>query len=146
MVSGSCLCGAVAFEARDVVGPFELCHCRRCRKVSGSAYAALVGVRREGYRITRGNDLVMSFELPVEEAPPGYGVFFCSVCGSPLPEPHPTGDWLEIPAGLFDTPLPVEPDKHIFVEFAANWHTIDDTLPRLTKAELIRHRSGGSAG
>jgi len=48
MIKGECLCGAVQFEVASVVGPFELCHCNRCRKSSGSAYAAIVGVAVEG--------------------------------------------------------------------------------------------------
>jgi len=40
MIPGSCLCGGVRFAIAKAVGPFELCHCRRCRKSSGSAWAA----------------------------------------------------------------------------------------------------------
>jgi hypothetical protein len=32
MIRGSCLCGGVTFEIERAVGPFELCHCSRCRK------------------------------------------------------------------------------------------------------------------
>jgi hypothetical protein len=39
MMRGSCLCGGVRFEVDRAVGPFELCHCSRCRKASGSALA-----------------------------------------------------------------------------------------------------------
>jgi hypothetical protein len=44
MFHGSCLCGGVRFEIERFVGPFELCHCTRCRKVSGSAYLTWLGV------------------------------------------------------------------------------------------------------
>ncbi len=40
MIRGSCLCGGVRFEIARAAGPFELCHCSKCRKVSGSAYRA----------------------------------------------------------------------------------------------------------
>ena len=47
MIKGSCLCGGVKFEIRGSKGPFELCHCNRCRKATGSAFAAgLRGARR----------------------------------------------------------------------------------------------------
>lgn len=36
MIRGSCLCGGVRFEITRFIGPFELCHCSRCRKASGS--------------------------------------------------------------------------------------------------------------
>ena len=52
MIQGSCLCGGVKFEITRAVGPFELCHCSRCRKASGSAFAAGLGVLREDFRTT----------------------------------------------------------------------------------------------
>jgi hypothetical protein len=45
MMQGGCLCGAVRFEFDHAAGTFELCHCNRCRKATGSAYAAEIGVR-----------------------------------------------------------------------------------------------------
>ena len=71
MPGGSCLCGMVRFEVTAVVGPFELCHCPRCRKSTGSAFAAMVGVKVEGFRITQGSETIRSIELPVVERPPG---------------------------------------------------------------------------
>ena len=54
MLRGSCLCGGVRFEIERAVGPFELCHCTRCRKVSGSAYLTWLAVRREDFRFLEG--------------------------------------------------------------------------------------------
>ena len=96
----------------------------------------MVGVKADGFRVIAGLDLVRSFELPLLEEPPAYTVWFCSRCGSPLPNPEPESDWLEIPAGLFDSDLPMCPDKHIYVEYAASWDTITDDLPRFTKSQL----------
>jgi hypothetical protein len=44
VIRGSGLCGGVRFEIAKAVGPFELCHCNRCRKASGSAFTAFLGV------------------------------------------------------------------------------------------------------
>ena len=71
MIKGECLCGAVQFEAASVVGPFELCHCFRCRKSSGSAYAAIIGIGVDGFRVISGANLIRSFELPPVERAPG---------------------------------------------------------------------------
>jgi hypothetical protein len=57
MIKGSCLCGGVKFEIRVSKGPFELCHCNRCRKVTGSAFAAGFRVRGEDLRIVQGQEL-----------------------------------------------------------------------------------------
>lgn len=115
-MKGSCLCGGIAFKVKRVVGPFELCHCSRCRKVSGSAYVAAVGASTTGYRVIRGAELVRTFAVPLAEKPPPYTVFFCSQCGSPVPDPRPEGDCVEIPAGLLDDEPGIYSDKHIYVD------------------------------
>ena len=142
MVGGSCLCGGVRFEIDEAVGPFELCHCPRCRKVSGSAFIAGLGVRVRDFRLLAGDELIRTYEAPVREHPPPYRTAFCSRCGSPVPSPPPGATWFEIPAGLFDE-LDSRPDRHIFVECKSDWFAIADSLPQLTKPELskLRNRS-----
>jgi hypothetical protein len=78
MIKGSCLCGGVQFELVRAIGPFELCHCNRCRKVSGSAFMAGIGVRREDFRFVRGQEIVRSYDAPILDAPPAYRSTFCS--------------------------------------------------------------------
>lgn len=136
MLTGSCLCGGVRFEIARAVGPFELCHCRRCRKASGSAFAAMVGVRTRDFRLIEGAELVGTYDAPILEKPPPYRVFFCRRCGSPVPNPDPAAEWFEVPAGLLDGDPGVRPDKHIFVDLKAPWHEIADSLPRLDAAAL----------
>jgi hypothetical protein len=141
MVQGSCLCGGIKFEIQKTLGPFELCHCNRCRKTTGSAFYAGVYVNREDFRLTQGQDLIKSFEAPILKSPPPYRACFCSQCGSPVPNLRREGKQLEIPAGLLDDDPEIRPDKHIFVEAKAQWFEITDDLPQLDKAELTRYRS-----
>lgn len=137
---GGCLCGAVSYYAGPVTGPFELCHCTRCRRVTGSAFAA--GVVVGEVRFTAGADQVRVVELPVRESPPPYRHTFCGRCGSPVPDPN-TSAGQEIAAGGLEQ-LPVTPDRHIFTEHTASWAWTDDGLPRLTGAEIhaLRARDG----
>lgn len=141
MIEGSCLCGGVRFVIERAVGPFELCHCRRCRKVSGSAFMAGLGVRREDLRFISGRDLIKTYEAPILDAPPPYRVCFCATCGSVVPDPTATSEWIEIAAGLLDGDPHLKPDKHIFVELKADWFDISDELPQLDKKALIQHRT-----
>ena len=136
MYIGSCLCKAIEFEVDEIVGPFELCHCSRCRKTSGSSFAAMVGVNPTGYKITKGNEHVKTIELDVFEKEPGYHHSFCEKCGSPVTLPNPDADCLEVSAGTFDSELPISPDKHIFVELTPNWDKVKDELPTYTKDQL----------
>ena len=146
MIRGGCLCGGVRFEIARAVGPFELCHCTRCRRASGSAFAAMVGVLAKDYRLLQGADLIASWDAPILEHPPAYRVFFCSRCGSPVPDPSPESSWFEIPAGALDDDPGVRPDKHIFVELRSAWFEIADPLPQVTKAELIELRRKSRTG
>lgn len=141
MIRGSCLCGGFRFEVLRVVGPFEICHCNRCRKRSGSNALAMVGINAEDYRVISGAEQCVSYFAPVMTEPPAYASYFCSVCGSPLPPPQPSG-WFEIPAGLLDDDPGVCPDRRIYTELAAPWDKLQDSLPEYTKEDLERVRSG----
>jgi hypothetical protein len=141
MIDGSCLCGGVRFEIARAVGPFEFCHCSRCRKASGSAFAAMVGVRARDFRLVQGRDLVASYEAPLRNAPPPYRAVFCRRCGSPVPDPDSAADWFEVPAGVLDADPAVRPDTHIFVEHKAPWYEIADSLPQLDEAGVRARRA-----
>jgi hypothetical protein len=136
MITGSCLCGGVRFEIAEAVGPFELCHCSRCRKASGSAFTAMLGVRTRDFRFVQGRDLMATYQAPLLEVPPPYRTSFCRRCGSPTPNPEPGAEWFEIPAGLLESDPGLRPDKHIFVELNAPWHEISDSLPQFDKTRL----------
>jgi len=143
MIRGGCLCGGVRFELARAVGPFELCHCPRCRKASGSAFVAGLGVLARDFRLISGAEWVRRYEAPIREAPPPYRTAFCGRCGSPVPDPPPGAAWFELPAGLLDDDPGVRPERHIFVECRSAWFEIADALPRLTRVELgaLRARS-----
>ena len=144
-LEGGCLCGAVRFEIRRVLGPFELCHCPRCRKVSGSAFFAGLRVAAEGFRISRGASEIRDYEAPLLERPPAYRTSFCRICGSSVPHPRPGETSFEVPAGTLDTDPGVPVDRHIFVEHAVPWLVPGDDRPRLTKAEVAALRRGEEA-
>ena len=136
MIRGSCLCGAVRFEISRTTGPFEFCHCSRCRKASGAAFAAGLRVRGEDFRLVQGQELIKTFEAPIIEAPPPYTNSFCSRCGSPVPVASDDASWLEVPAGTLDDDPKIRPDKHIYVDFKSSWYSIADLLPQMTKSQI----------
>ena len=140
MISGGCLCGAVRFEVARFVGPFELCHCSRCRKASGSAFAAMIGVKTDDFSWVSGRDEIQRYEAPVEKRPPGFRTAFCRRCGSPMPGFESTDDWFEVAAGILDDDPGLRPDRHIFIECGSAWYEILDDLPRLTESDVVRMR------
>jgi hypothetical protein len=140
MIKGSCLCGGVRFEIDKAAGPFELCHCSRCRKVSASAFLPAIGVLARDFRMLSGAGLIATYEAPILREPPAYRSSFCSRCGSQVPNPPPGAEWLEVPAGLLDDDPKLRPDKHIFVEYNTPWHEIADRIPQFDVPALRAHR------
>ncbi len=145
MIQGGCLCGGVRFEIAKAIGPFELCHCNRCRKTSGTAFFAGLGVDPHDFRLLQGRELIERYEAPILERPPAYTSTFCKRCGSSVPNPDPAPDstFFEVPAGSLDDDPGLTPDRHIFVELVAPWFEISDALPQLTKAQLRELRRAG---
>ncbi len=60
MLTGSCLCGSVAYEVDAPAGPIVHCHCETCH---GSAFSSVSPVPRDRFRWTKGEDLLASFEF-----------------------------------------------------------------------------------
>lgn len=142
MIPGSCLCGGVRFEIARALGPFELCHCNRCRKRSGAAALPMVRVMRSDFTLLAGRELIESYDAPLLYRPPAFRSSFCRRCGSPVPAVDLEGDSLEVPAGLLDADPGIRPDKHILVELVPPWDEIGDALPQYDVRGLIRERHG----
>jgi hypothetical protein len=125
MTNGSCLCGAVCFEIEGSTTDIGMCHCSKCRKVSGVASNANLMVPKDGLRFVRGEEHVTKFELP-----DGWGVCRCATCGSPVPMLHPGGGAYWVQAGLLDGDPGVRITGHIFVGSKAPWYEIPGDLPQ----------------
>jgi hypothetical protein len=127
-LKGSCLCGAVRYVVTGTPTGFDLDHCSRCRKSSGSAFKAELIFEAAELEWISGGSLAKSYEAPVRKEPPGYRRTFCTVCGGPVP----TVDrgMINVPAGTLDDDPGLRPQRHIFVDFKAAWFDITDRLPR----------------
>lgn len=121
--SGSCLCGAVRFEVRGTFDAFYLCHCSRCRKDTGSAYAANLFASDAGLTWTAGQDAVRRFTLPGTR----HAKAFCSTCGSALPVAG--AGFVAVPAGSLDGDAPLMPQAHLFTASRAGWDEGLEQLP-----------------
>ena len=123
-ITGSCLCGAVAYE---VTAPFQFlgnCHCSRRRKSNGAAFVTW-GILNPGtFKWTSGESLVRSYE-----SSPGNARCFCVKCGSALASAH-AGVIGEVVIGTVDGDPGDTPREHIFVGSKACWYQITDGLPQ----------------
>ncbi|MGH7898890.1 MAG: GFA family protein [Candidatus Binatia bacterium] len=129
VLSGSCLCGAVTYEVRPPFLRFAHCHCRRCRKATGSGHASNLYVAPTSFRWTSGAEAAVRFDLPAARS---FATTFCKSCGSPLPHHTRSGREVVVPAGSLDGVPDIAPQARIFWESRAGW-TCGDRLPRFAE-------------
>jgi hypothetical protein len=118
---GQCLCGGVTFEFDGPISSIELCHCSRCRRATGSVFAAEFYVHPAGFRWVRGENLISFYDAPILRNPPPYRISFCHTCGSQVPTVREGSPAISIPTGLVQGELPARASDHIFVGMKAPW-------------------------
>jgi hypothetical protein len=99
------------------------CHCSRCRKAHGAAFATYVSVPVASV-VLQGAELVGRWRPSDEDGER----CFCRRCGSVVP--YAVGDVVYAPAGNFDEDPGVRPTLHMFAGSRAPWYPITDALPQ----------------
>lgn len=125
-ITGSCLCGSVAYEISGNLGLFQYCHCSRCRKFTGSAFASNLMVAADQFHWLKGEEFVGRYEIPDAKY---FATTFCKQCGSSLPWKVQTGQVVMIPAGTLDATPDLRPSQNIFCASQAEWYVEPGTLP-----------------
>ena len=122
--AGSCLCGGIQYEVRGSLGDIIQCHCRRCRKATGTAFATNSPIAKADFRLLQGQQLLKSFTTTT-----GVSRNFCSECGSPIYSVKADlPDVYRLRIGSLDTPIEQKPTCHFYVGSKAEWEDIHDTV------------------
>ncbi len=129
MLTGSCLCGTVKYEALGPLSAIARCHCVQCRKASGAEFATNGSVPLAGFRILSGAEALGRFE----SSPAQFRVF-CRRCGSPLFKEYPSerGE-VRLRLGCLDSEQDQGPTRHVFVSEKPGWSEICDQLPQYAR-------------
>ncbi|TPQ26088.1 GFA family protein [Methylomonas koyamae] len=131
---GHCLCGQVEFE---IVGEsFKLyqCHCSLCRRQGGSLSNAATIVPNEKFRWLAGAEFISSW---MKES--GFRSDFCSICGSPVPNPLRNLPYIWVPTGLLEDNGDLQIVAQLCVAYKASWDptilqgVCYDELPNLSE-------------
>ncbi len=123
MHHGSCLCAQVKFVIQGEFNGFFLCHCSRCRKVTGSAHASNLFAKQAKLEWMSGREHVKTFSLPQTR----FQKSFCTNCGSALPTMQEGGRLL-VPAGSLESEVTIRPNAHIFTGSRASWENNLDAV------------------
>lgn len=127
-ITGSCLCGKVTFEVTGAPLKFLYCHCRSCRKSSGSVHAANLAFPGGTLRWIQGEELVQLFVDTGEN--PGFPRAFCRHCGSPVPKRSRNGQFWVVPSGCLDVDPGLRPQANIYWAEHAAWLVSPHDLTR----------------
>lgn len=126
MLTGSCLCGDIAFAIDGPVETVVHCHCSMCRKSHGSAFATFATVSTDDLRWVRGEGRVESYRSSAQRSRR-----FCARCGSVVLVDRDGEPYVLVPLGnVAGNLVGVRPRAHAFTGSMAPWHTIVDDLPR----------------
>ena len=123
-LTGSCACGAVAFEVTAPFATAGYCHCKRCQRRSGALWLFNAQVPTEGFAIVRGAESVRTW------APPeGLPKAFCGECGGHLYSDG--GATKGVRLGAVDGDPGIRPQWRQWLDSAPDWEAVpDDGLPR----------------
>jgi len=115
---GSCLCGSVSYEIKGDAGQFWHCHCKRCRKATGTGHASNILMAPTNVEWISGNELLNYYKVPDAKR---FATVFCKMCGSLMPRVAPDESFALVPAGTLDNDPGVRPEGRIFQDSRAPW-------------------------
>jgi len=123
-MQGSCLCGAVVFQALPPLRGVLACHCTQCRKMSGHFWAASA-VPHVQFRLIQ--DRGLRWYQSSSKAQRG----FCADCGASLFW-QAEGDQISFAAGSLDGPTGLAIVDDWFLADAGDYYTVPRPARMLT--------------
>lgn len=120
VITGECFCGRVTYRINGKLRNARSCHCSRCRKAFSSQASAYAEISPNRFEWLTGEDLLTSYG-----SHQGFGLRFCSQCGSTLCGTY-NGDLHGITLGCVNGDPEIEIGMHIFVGSKATWEVIPD--------------------
>jgi hypothetical protein len=142
-MKGSCLCGAVRFEAEPAEHQCHACHCEMCRRWTGAAFVA-VPVAPDAIRFDGGETIrVFRSSDWAERA-------FCGTCGSTLFY-RVTADGAQrgmrfVALGLFDAPDGFPLTSELFIDVKPDGYAFAGEHKQATRAEFLAMFSQDASG
>jgi len=117
-LTGECFCGSIKYRIDGTLKDARSCHCSRCRKAFSSQASSYALVEPTEFIWLQGSELLTSYE-----SQPGFGLQFCSKCGSTLCGTH-NGVVHGVTLGCLNENPEIEIGYHIYVGSKARWEVL----------------------
>ena len=127
VLTGSCSCGSVRYEALSPPTYVCICHCTSCRKAAGAAMVGWATFPAKDVRI-HGDG------CRDHSSSPGVTRGHCAACGTSISyrNQRRPGD-IDLTLASMDDAAAFRPVAHIWVEDKLPWVVIGDDLPQFQK-------------
>jgi len=119
-ITGECFCSEVKYQVNGILRNAVSCHCSRCRKAFNSQASAYASVEPKEFEWLSGESLLTSY---VNKQ--GFGIQFCSKCGSTLCGVF-GGAIHGVTLGCVNGDPNIELGEHIYVGSKASWEVIPE--------------------
>ncbi len=126
MITGRCECGSVQYQVDGEINDFSHCHCSKCRRLHGAAFATYAGVVLNQFSYLSGQQDLARYSSSHDHIR-----VFCRICGSNILvdlDFEPEAVYLAM--GTVDGDPKCPPAYHIFVGSKAPWYKFDDSSVR----------------
>lgn len=123
MLTGSCYCGAIRYQAQGPAASQSLCHCEMCQRTTGAPCVAWFTVPRAQFELLSGN--------PTQFRSSNHGTrSFCPTCGTQLTfADDALPDEIDITTCSLDDPSQAPPKRHLYTRSQRSWLKLSDGLP-----------------
>jgi len=126
--TGGCQCGALRYELLEKPQGPHICHCRMCQKQFGNFFAALCGVPKAKFRVTRGTMANFRSSEKVQRG-------FCRDCGTPLTYEPLERAFISVSIGSLDNHSAMQPEAQYGIEAREPWFNELHNLPAFVSGE-----------
>ena len=127
-ITGECFCAEIKYKIDGKLYDARSCHCSRCRKAFSSQASAYALVDAKDFHWVAGEKLLTSFV-----GKDGFGMQFCSKCGSTLCGIH-NGVVHGVALGCINGDPGIKLERHIYVGSKASWEVIPEGVPHFDQA------------
>ena len=123
-ITGECFCGQIKYQINGKLRDARSCHCSRCRKAFNAQASAYALVDPSQFEWLSGQELLTSYV-----GAHGFGLQFCSQCGSTLSGIF-KGIIHGVTLGCVNGDPEVEIGKHLYVGSKAKWEIMPEGIPQ----------------
>lgn len=131
-IDGRCACGALAFRLARPPLFVHACHCSRCQRETGGAFAHHALIEPAQLQLLQGEPLYA--QVPTDSGR-RHWVARCAVCHMGLWNAHGSRQPLIVylRAGTLDRPADWPPRAHIYVASKPAWMALDPAVPQFSR-------------